>query len=662
VETIKMIMMARNTVILNILFAALLFSGNLHAKSSGRLLSGEKRLSAVQNADSLKWSVDFLNRLFYSCGEWYLTDPSLKKPIRGVLNYAENDPLDTSLVNIRRILGDTSMVRKIDRRPQDIHNVKDIPGYLSDTQIEKEIEVIGKNVFDSLNNSNIVVPIMVMETELAKAPNVPEGDPVVLLGKQRELPAEFVANLNKKIAAVQFPPNMTGAAMDSTFHQLFVSYREVFNDSIINRYKEKIAFRYKTNYIAGQSDTRIKAYKNAAAVNNFNLLTAYNNMTVGSVNDSLKIALQYLAANAESDSTLLRLYNLNDHKTELWTANRDMKPIRMFLKNAQNDSLSVVLYNNGKGELKLVIDDGVKLTRFSETQNKTVTFHPKAPDKQLKKVTLQNIVLPPWTLFGNGSAGFTQTALSNWAKGGESSLTLLIISKYNANYSKNKSKWENSAEFRYGINQSKSRGLEKNDDKIEFQTRYGYSAFKKWYYSGESNFRTQIAKGYAFPDKVNPISAFMAPAFWTWSVGLDYKPNKDFSLFLSPFTSKTTFITDTVMIKPSTYGLEPGKKKLWEPGLIVKTNWHKNLAENITYDTKAELFNNYRYPFQKFSFEWEQIFLMRINRFINTRVITQVLYDYNTKFPIYDDSGKEIGRKPKWQFKELFTIGLTYKF
>jgi hypothetical protein len=47
---------------------------------------------------------------------------------------------------------------------------------------------------------------------------------------------------------------------------------------------------------------------------------------------------------------------------------------------------------------------------------------------------------------------------------------------------------------------------------------------------------------------------------------------------------------------------------------------------------------------------------MRINRSINAMVMTQLIYDYNTKFPILDVNNKEIGREPKWQFKELFTI------
>ena len=309
-----------------------------------------------------------------------------------------------------------------------------------------------------------------------------------------------------------------------------------------------------------------------------------------------------------------------------------------------------------------MIDDGIKLTRFAESQNRSITFQTKAPDKKLHKIKLKEIVYPAWTLKGNGSFGFTQTSLSNWAKGGESATTLLMMSKYDANYSKKKVKWENSGEFRYGISKTKTRGLEKNDDKIEFQSRFGYSAFKKWFYSAEGNFRTQVARGYTYPETGKPISAFMAPGYLTMSIGLDYKPNKDFSLFLAPFTSKTTYVSDTALINPTTYGLLPGTKKLWEPGIIVKAKWRKELTEDIVYETKGEFFNNYKYTFQKFAFEWEQVLTMRVNRLINAKIMTELIYDYNTKFPINDANGVEIGRTPKWQFKELLTIGLSYRF
>ncbi len=654
--------MIRKTIILSIIFISILCAGNLQAAKTDIALPEIAKTHRKQVTDSLKWSIDFLGKLLNSCGEWYLTNDNFRKPVQGVLNYAENDPLDTVVVNLNRLLKDSTIVYLMERQPRDIRNLKDVQGYLPVEEVEKAVEGIRKSVFDSLNNSNIVVPSIILEAGLAKAPYVPDGDPVRLLGKQKELPGEFVTNLNAKIAAIHFPPDMTGLAMDSTLYQLFTTYRKVFNDSVNNRWRDKLIFSYRSKYISDQSDLRVNSYKKLVADQNLRALNAYNERTIGIVNDSLRTALRYLTAHAEADSVLIRLSNLNNEKAELWTADRRVKPIRMFLKNEQKDSLSVVLINKGKGELKLVIDDGVKLTRFAESQNRTVTFQTKAPDKKLQKVNLKKVTLPPWTLIGNGTIGFTQTALSNWSKGGESSMALLVMSKYNANYSKDKVKWESSAEFRYGVSQTKTRGFEKNDDKIEFQSRFGISAFKKWYYSGETNFRTQIANGYKYPDMEHPISASMAPGYLTMSLGLDYKPNKDFSLFLSPFTSKTTYVRDTVMIAPSKFGLEPGKKKLWEPGIIIKANWHHNLMENITYDTKVEFFNNYRYTFQKYAFEWEQVLIMRVNRFINARIITNVVYDYNTKFPILNDLGKEIGRKPKWQFKELFTIGFTYKF
>ena len=654
--------MTTKTAILSVIFSLALTTGQLQAEITGNTLPQMGQLQGDQPTDSLKWSVGFLNKLLYSCNEWYLNDDHFKKPIQGVLNYAENDPLDTVVFNLRKILKDGKVVYLINRHSEDIRNLKDVPGYVSEEEMVQRISNIRKDIFNSLNDSDIVVPMMIIESGLSKAPHVPDGEPNVLLGKQKELPLEFVKKLNLQISALRFPSNVTGFAMDSTINQLFNNYRKIYNDSIQNRWRDKINFIYRTNYISERTDKRIREYKKSVADQNAAQLVAYNEKTVGIINDSLRIALQYLVAHAEADSTLIRLSNLNNEQTSLWTANRSMKPIRMFVKNAQQDSLSVALINNGKGVIKLIIDDGVILTRFSKKQNRYTSFETKTPDRKLKKVEPVKIVLPPWTLIGNGSLGFTQTSLTNWAKGGESSLLLLAIGKYNANYSKGKVKWENGAEFRYGITQSKTTGLEKNDDKIEFQSRFGYQAFKKWYYSVESDFRTQIANGYAYPDKVHPISAFMAPGYLTISLGLDYKPNKNFSLFLSPMTSKTTYIRDTMLISPLKYGFPPGAKTLWEPGLIIKSNWHLKITDNITYDTKGEFFDNYKDFFQKVSAEWDQTFIMQVNRFINVRVMTMMIYDYNTKFPVLNSAGTVIGQKPKLQFEELFTLGLVYKF
>jgi hypothetical protein len=116
------------------------------------------------------------------------------------------------------------------------------------------------------------------------------------------------------------------------------------------------------------------------------------------------------------------------------------------------------------------------------------------------------------------------------------------------------------------------------------------------------------------------------------------------------------------LINPINFGLEPGRKRNWEPGAIVKLNWHYPIIENIIYDTRAEIFNSYNYPFQKFNINWEQTLVLQVTQRISCRVMTQVIYDYNVKFPIKDETGKQIAQEAKWQFKELFTIGFNYKF
>jgi hypothetical protein len=633
------------------------------AQSKNKKTKVEQKEEVVLQ-DTLSWSVSLLNRIFNSGGEWYFTDEAFRKPVKGVFDYATNEPIDSAVVDMRKILKtQDSLIYLFERRPQDISDRSKVRGYINSEEEAKQIEERTNFVKDSLRSTNIQLPPDRLDAIMKDKALVPQGDPQEQVYKvDYLLPAPFKAKFYKNLSLMPLPPNMTGAEMDSLRLKVFIWSKQAYNDSIIWRKSDSLLVIYREQFIADYAANETDKLKESIDARNLKSLTAFNDTEVAKMNDSLRVALNFLTANAEADSVLIRITNLSGEKSKLWTANRDMLPIRTYLKNAQNDSLGVVLYNDGKGSLKLVIDDGVIFTRFTESQKREATLPTKAPDQSLQKMELKKVEQLPWTLFGNGSVGFTQTALVNWAKGGESSLSMLFTGRYNANYSKDKMRWENSAEFRYGLTQMKSRGFEKTDDKIEIQSRYGYSAFKQWYYSAESNFRTQIAHGYKYPDKDNPFSAFMAPGYLTFSIGMDYKPHKDFSLFLSPFTSKTTYVLDTALIDPTYYGLDPGQKKLWEPGMIVKVNWKTKVTENISYETRAELFNNYKYTLQKFTFDWEQMLVMQVNQYISTRILTQTIYDYNTKFPVYDDQGNETGRKAKWQFKEFFTIGFNYKF
>jgi hypothetical protein len=560
-------------------------------------------------------------------------------------------------------LGNDTIPLIFNRKAENIPNKRVVPGYLFADEIDRQIEIRRKAVADSIRNTLIVVPETYLTEGLAKAPLIPASDPHQLMGSMdRTLPASFKNKFHKGWANIKLPAFVTGSEIDTLKTKLFISTRQSYNDSILSHHRDSLIQLYRENFIVQFSAEAASQKAIDLTAKNMELLNAFNEVETGKMNDSIRVALRYLTNHAAADSILVTVSNFTGEQSKAWTANRPMAPVRIFLKNEQNDSLSVILYNNGKGALRMVIDDGVKFLRLQESQKKEITFNPKKPDSKLRKVVLPQVDPLPWKLYGTGSVGFSQTELSNWAKGGESSLSMLLIGRYVANYSRKSVKWENLAEFRLGFFSSKTRGLEKNDDKLEFQSRVGYSAFKKWYYSGETNFKTQIARGYKFPDKDNPISKFMAPAYLTFSIGMDYKPNKNFSLFLSPITSKTIFVLDSALIDPTHFGLDRGKTKKWEPGFIAKVNWNRPIIENINYNTRAELFNDYRYPFQRFSFDWEQTLVMDVNRHVSTRIMSEVIYDYNVKFPIKDADGKVIDKKAKWQFKELFTVGFNYKF
>ncbi len=637
----------------------------LHPSASGiGFAAGKNKRSAnALQKDSLNWSLTFVKKVFNGSGEWFLTNGSFQKSVRGVIDYTENEPIDTVVVNINRLLKSDSIPAIFNRKAENIPNKKLVPGYVTSDELDRLVEIRRKFVADSVSGNLVVVPDAWLSMGLSKVVLIPQGDPQKMVAEMdKVLPVAFKNRFNKGWASIILPANVTGAEVDTLRVRLFKDTRQSYNDSILFFKRDSLLQSYRQNYILQLSAEAASKKRSLLSAKNRELLNAFNETEVRKVNDSIRVALRFLSDRAAADSSLITVSNLTGARSKVWTANQPMTPMRIYLKNEQNDSLSVVLYNNGKGELKMVIDDGVKFQRFTESQKREITFHAKKPDGNLHKVNLRQIDPLPWKLFGIGTVGFTQTSLTNWAKGGESSMSLLLIEKYTVNYSRKNFKWENLAEFRLGIFSSQTKGLEKNDDKFEIQSRAGLSAYKKWYYSLETNFRTQMARGYMYPDKSKPISAFMAPGYLTFSLGMDYKPNKNFSLFLSPLTSKSTFVKDTVLINPVNFGLESGKKSLWEPGAIVKVNWHYPILENIIYDTRAEIFNNYRYTFQKFNVDWEQSLVLQVTQHINSRIMTQLIYDYNVKFPITDANGQQVAQQAKWQFKELLTIGFNYKF
>lgn len=262
-----------------------------------------------------------------------------------------------------------------------------------------------------------------------------------------------------------------------------------------------------------------------------------------------------------------------------------------------------------------------------------------------------------WKTGGDYSLVISQTALSNWASGGESSLASNARFNLFSNFKNDKSIWDNKLELGFGLQKHGEQGLKKIDDKFYLSSTYGRKAIKNWYYTFAISLKTQFANGFKYPDKTKVISRFFAPAYIVMSFGIEYKPNEFFSLNIAPLSSKTTIVTMKELSDAGAFGLEPGKTVRAEFVGSLKMIYKQEVMKNIELNTKIEMLSNYKYSAENVDVDWEVFIKMKVNSHVTTTLSTHLIYDDNIN--ITDKNGN-IG--PRTQFKEIIGIGISSKF
>ncbi|MCX6243195.1 MAG: DUF3078 domain-containing protein [Bacteroidetes bacterium] len=268
-----------------------------------------------------------------------------------------------------------------------------------------------------------------------------------------------------------------------------------------------------------------------------------------------------------------------------------------------------------------------------------------------------------WYLDGNASLNFTQAAFSNWSSGGQNSLGLTTFFNMKANYKKGRHAWGNTIDLGYGGNilgKGKDAMPTKTNDKIEITTAYGYSLKKdsKWLLTVLVNLRTQFSAGYNYPDDSTVISNFMSPGYLIAGIGFTYAPVKWFYIYLSPASGRMTFVIDKKLSDSGAFGVERGKQIFAEFGPYIRADMSKDLSKTINLATTAEFFTNYLKDFGNIDVNWSLMLTLKVNKWLAASITTQLIYDDNTmvKYSPTEDAG------PRTQFKELFGLGLNYKF
>jgi len=625
-----------------------------------------KKEKQIEPVDSIQSGINYLKKHIQTDDVWQTENPDILKSVNGLIHFAEDQHIDSILYKLEKFQN-TPDFRYINRSPFKVSDSLKITGYLKHRTILEKMKQLDRAIWNGVDLNTIPLPETLKEQAANKNKSIAAGDDKSILRLTGIVLPDSLIDVNAIPDSMVNTPNDFNRIRnrDRLRSQILEEARIRYNQSIIKTNTDSIITAYRKYAIRVYSDSLQNQLRDSLKLKNNQILTHFNDSIVRSVNDSINRMVQTLQRFAQNDSVSVSIQSLSGKPSQIWLRNNQRTINRLFIKNEQNDSIGIQIMNLDKHTLGIAIEDNVTFNRIAQKQRREFALEGINPKQDLTKMNKLYKIVSPWDMGGNGTFGFTQMFLSNWKAGGRSAFSFLTVLKGYANYSNTKLKWENSGEFRNGwirqggdINQT-----QKNDDKLELISRVGVSAFKKWYYSSEIDFTTQFFKGYNYPDKTKPISAYLSPAKTLFKLGLDYKPTKNFSLFISPITAKYVFVSDTALVDQTKYGVSATSRSFWEPGLNTDLRYKINISTQISLETKYKMFMNYQQPLKKIDISWENTMVAQLTDRINMTMMLYLLYDDNVTFPTgkLGIDGKEI-YKPKWQTKEMMTIGFSYKF
>jgi|TARA_B110000046_G_scaffold182499_1_gene216673 hypothetical protein len=299
----------------------------------------------------------------------------------------------------------------------------------------------------------------------------------------------------------------------------------------------------------------------------------------------------------------------------------------------------------------------------------------KSTDQVLQEVDTSS----KWENKGIFSLSLAQATLINWTAGGENTFAVNGLIKYFTNYTYRKTSWENVFNVGYGfMKQGNNERYLKTDDKFHVASKYGHRINESLHYTLLLNFDTQMAIGRNENDR--KIANFLSPAYLITSLGFDFKAQGAFSVVIAPFTSKFTFVNDQKLANQGTFGLESAiyddlgvmitqaRRYRSEFGGYVSMNYIKNDFEqewlnNISVNSKLNLFTNYLAKPENLDVNWELLVVMKVNKFLSVNINTHLYYDHDAKISVDDNNDGIIdSHGPRVQFKELLGIGFVFNY
>lgn len=296
-----------------------------------------------------------------------------------------------------------------------------------------------------------------------------------------------------------------------------------------------------------------------------------------------------------------------------------------------------------------------------------------------QEIVIQTSIKDTTTYWKNTNVvGFdlSEIAFMNWSAGGNSSISGLLKGNFVRKYETENVKWLNELIMRYGVNKQDGIEVRKTDDVFQLNSTFGYrkDTISNWYSSAKFNFNTQFTNGYAYPNTDDAISKPFAPAYLFLGIGTEYINKKEkLSVYLSPFTTKSTFVLDQRLANQGAFGVDKavydvdgnlvnkGKKHKTELGILISSAYKKEVIKNIVLENRLSLYSDYINRFGNIDVDWQMGLNLTVNEYVKANIGLHMIYDDDIKAK-EEINGEQVIVGPKLQLKQALGIGIIYNF
>jgi hypothetical protein len=251
-----------------------------------------------------------------------------------------------------------------------------------------------------------------------------------------------------------------------------------------------------------------------------------------------------------------------------------------------------------------------------------------------------------WTPKGVVGINLSQVAFSNWAQGGENSLSFTFFTLFGLDYIGDPWKWKNSLKFAYGRTKFGDDEYRTNDNEIFFESTLIYHV--GWAVSpyGGVTARTAVSKGFNYG--VTPavqIVNFLDPFYLTEAVGFIYDRIPNFSTRLGVGTKQT--FADKFALQYSDDPDTPNEIEKFknESGIESVTEYKWDFMEDMSYYTYLRLFGTFD-DLSIWDVRWDNIIAAKVNEYVSVTFNVLLIYDED----------ESLSR----QLKEALQLGISY--